>query len=203
MIELTSSDKDTQRFFDFLYKTLKRYKCVLKISSSDVFIDNNMVDGYFSWDSKEIMICIESINWLSTLVHEFCHLLIYKSCTRKENNLRNKALGNMFDWVSHDIELDEKEIIRSVNIVKHMELECERKTVEIIKEYSLPIDIVQYTKEANAYVLFHDFVKLNRQWTTSTYIANMTKVLECMSSEFDMDYANISYPLLELYSEYA
>jgi hypothetical protein len=199
-MELVSSNKNTQIFLDYVYTIMKKHKCVLKISTDDVFIDNNAVGGYFSWTDREILIDITS-NWLSTLVHEFCHLLILKETSRKENNLQYKSSDMMFSWLSKERELSKKEINFYVDVVKLMELECEKRSVEIIKQFDLPIDISTYIKQANAYVIYHEIIKKYRIWS-SVPLSEMTNVMSLMSDKFDMDYINVDSKILKSFEEY-
>ena len=156
-MKLISSNKNTQVFLDYVYDIMKKYKCVLKVSTDDVYIDNNIVGGYFSWTEREIVIDMNS-NWLETLAHEFSHLLILKQTSRRENNIQYKSSDMMFSWLSKERELTLSEINFYIDVVKLMELECERKTIELIKQFDLPIDIPTYIKNANAYLFYHDGV---------------------------------------------
>ena len=48
--------------------------------------------------------------------------------------------------------------------VQEMELDCERKSVEMIKKFDLPIDIEEYTSIANIYIFYYTYAKKNRCW---------------------------------------
>lgn len=199
-MKLISSNKNTQVFLDYVYDIMKKYKCVLKVSTDDVYIDNNIVGGYFSWTEREIVIDMNS-NWLETLAHEFSHLLILKQTSRRENNIQYKSSDMMFSWLSKERELTLSEINFYIDVVKLMELECERKTIELIKQFDLPIDIPTYIKNANAYIFYHDIIKSKRVWCTIP-LSEMTNVINLMSDNFDMDYTTHNIKIQEAFEEY-
>ena len=83
-----------------------------------------------------------------------------------------------------------------------MELDCEKRVVDRIKEYNLPLDIPTYTKRANAYALFYNYMHSNRAWYKIGHEPyNDPKILELMSDKFDMNYHVISDELKALFKE--
>jgi hypothetical protein len=94
------------------------------------------------------------------------------------------------------------------NIAEHiaacrdLELDNEKRTVKIIKEFSLPINITQYIKKSNAYVHFYNYMLISRRWCTpknSPYTNK--KVIESMSGKFDMEYKTLSKNLENIFTE--
>ncbi len=51
-----------------------------------------------------------------------------------------------------------------IDILKNLELDCEKRSVEKILKYNLPIDIKEYIQKANCYVFFYNHMKKTRQW---------------------------------------
>lgn len=142
--------------------------------------------------------------WLPILVHEFCH---FKQWSRQDplwmdlrkNNVQDEDF--LFDWINGK-EFSNEYISDLVPKVRNMELDCERRVIELLRKRQLPIDIIQYTKNANAYVNFYTYMGMKRKW----YIIgkepyNDPKIIELMSDKFDMDYDNLSPELISLYDE--
>jgi hypothetical protein len=45
-----------------------------------------------------------------------------------------------------------------------IELDCERRTVELLRNLQAPIDLDEYTQKANAYVMSYVNVRKTRKW---------------------------------------
>ena len=70
----------------------------------------------------------------------------------------------------------------------------------MIKKWKLPIDVNEYIRKANAYVLFYNYLKKTRKWSEPTNSPYINKnIVEAMSDKFDMDYEKLSPELFELY----
>jgi hypothetical protein len=51
-----------------------------------------------------------------------------------------------------------------------LERDCEQRAIKFIKQFDLPIDIEDYTRKANLYLFFYQYIFLKKKWTTSTTI---------------------------------
>jgi hypothetical protein len=72
----------------------------------------------------------------------------------------------------------------------------------MFKKWDLPVDTALYTKKANAYVLFYNYMKISRKWSNPDNVPYRNKnILEAMSDKFDMDYENLSEELIELFKK--
>ena len=45
-----------------------------------------------------------------------------------------------------------------------LEWDCEKRVLEEIRHWGLPISIREYTRKALAYVIFYEYVKKHRKW---------------------------------------
>lgn len=105
--------------------------------------------------------------WLSTLVHETCHMDQFLEQTElwTDTLVNGVSIWTFVDsWLSHDIELTKEQIETYINIMIGVELDCEIRSIAKIKKYKLPIDLKRYTREANAYMYFHESMKKKRSW---------------------------------------
>jgi hypothetical protein len=99
--------------------------------------------------------------------------------------------------------LDGKEvenIEECINASRDLELDNEKRSVEMIKKWNLPIDVSEYTKKSNAYVLFYNYIKTSRKWSlpgNSPY--SNKEVLSKMSTDFDMNYEKLDPEIHEIF----
>ena len=82
------------------------------------------------------------------------------------------------------------------NIKKYsldLELDNEKRSVQLIKDFNLPINIEKYTRCANAYVLFYNWMLTSRKWCKpgNTPYSNKAVVAAC-SPKFNMRYDQLS-----------
>lgn len=108
--------------------------------------------------------------WLPIFVHETSHMdqWIEKSqlwLNAKDYQLLNDWL-QLKDYPKEDVEILVKKIIT-------LEADCERRTIEKIKQHNLPIDVGYYAQRANAYLYFYQWMLKNRKWyKTAPYEIN-------------------------------
>jgi hypothetical protein len=126
--------------------------------------DGMECNGYFDNQKKVLVIATKNpFNlWLGVLVHESCHLDQYiddnawfKKC--------NEDTQKFNDWLSNpknDLE-NTKDILSGT---VGLELDCEKRSLQKIKEYNLPIDIEMYTKEANEYLFSYIKSLKTKKW---------------------------------------
>lgn len=167
--------------------------------------DNNKCNGYFD-DSSDVPVLAISTGkpfdeWFPTLVHEYCHF------TQWNENIKlwkaNEHCGYVFEWIDgmHD-DVDESFIHECIDLLRDLELDCEKRTAALIKKRHLPIDLKSYIKKANAYINFYNYIKENRKWYSIGKEPYSNKfIIECMSDKFNMDYSNLPNNLLNLYDD--
>lgn len=106
--------------------------------------------------------------WFPVLVHEYCHLLqwldeepAYKDCAIGEQG----DAGTFVDyWFEKQIDLDEQKRKDYFRKVRLMELNNERRAVDIIKIWNLPVDLNEYIRSAAAYVYFYLAAEKFQTW---------------------------------------
>ena len=98
-------------------------------------------------------------DWFPTFIHEYCHfrqhkdrLPIYMNSDDSFNNIWNSLEG------------EDKMKRGSIDVIQKVELDCEKRVVEIIKEYDLPFSVDQYIREANVHVLMYNEVYRYKKW---------------------------------------
>lgn len=167
MIKISSNDENVQKFINHVHSHLRKNKFKLVLHLDELKIGKNSVSGYFSEEDKEIVISLKEQDWLEVLAHEYNHFIqyitnepSYISLTQGDSNY----LSEMWDWIDKESEFEETRLDVMFQTVREMELYCERKTMETIKEFNLPIDLDEYIFSANVYLYFYSFVRKYRCW---------------------------------------
>lgn len=170
----------------------------------------DLVNGYMvEFPKKELAVAIgKSLElWLPVLVHESSHL---DQLLEKSNYWYDSYVpGTIFEtvdiimlWVEGKIELSDTQLNNYIKFSRNVELDCERRTVEKIKKFNLPIDITDYIQKANSYIFFYTAMKKTKAW----YIPGkepyrIKEVWSLCPTEFlaDGEYENIPENLMQEY----
>lgn len=166
--------------------------------------ENIYTRGY--WDDTDVknptLACIITNNeeeWVSIFAHEYCHFCqwreeipIWKESRSIKADTSNKILSNK--------PISLKELNYTLNVMRDIELDCEKRTVKLFKEYKVPINIKSYIKKANAYILFYNHIKTYRQWYPKNSSPYQTEqLLQLCSSRFYKSYDTIPPKLLNMF----
>lgn len=119
--------------------------------------------GEFLYEDKVFRCAARSHSFLSTFVHEYSHFLQYKTGFAKRHAKKFANIERLWDWLSGD-EFSAIKVNKFIEDAIFVELDCDKRAVELILEYNLPIDMEQYIKESNAYIWFYHYVKKYRSW---------------------------------------
>ena len=121
------------------------------------------VSGYWSDDERKLNVAIYCDEWLTVLAHEYGHF-----CQWKENKFLDKATSNAYvdfdEWIERKIELSEKKLEKTCELIQKCELDCEKRALKFIKEFKLYKDEKLYIQKANSYVLGYEAAKITRKW---------------------------------------
>lgn len=199
-----------QRIVDFLQDISEQFArtgCTLKLVPERTvpFIDDSTrVNGYWDEDAKCLVAAVDQPldQWLPLVAHEFAHYRQwlerrepYTAVMKEvEQGLTVEDLG--FGWLEGKHKLSKKKIKLYIGQLRDMELDCERRTLMLIKEYGLPINTVHYAKKAAAYAHFYNVLIETKKWyepMNEPY--NNPVILEYMPSNLDGDFSKISKSL--------
>jgi hypothetical protein len=154
----------------YIRKELQRGEVKLILVKSDsVFLDDEPLDGYYDIQEKKLFVAINKFEeeWVSVLIHEYCH---YKQWKRKTKAVRELELehGDMIEiinlWVHRRIELTKEQQNKYVNGIKKMEKEADKMTVAFIRRHNLPIDIKIYRQNAKKALKTYDSLLKTRSF---------------------------------------
>jgi hypothetical protein len=166
---------------------------------------NIFCNGYFDGDNR-VLACAMGKDisyWLIILLHESSHMDQFLE--NDPNWTNNIGLVQTDKWLegSDDVDLDiiSEEIRTSINI----EIDCERRTIQKIKNWSLEgiIDLEEYIQKSNAYILFYLWMKKRRSWyTIGKEPYNIPEIVSTMPKTLNIDYTQLDPKIEEVFDKY-
>jgi hypothetical protein len=186
--------ENVQTFIKDLKKKCKLHGVKLFLYDAKYIEDQGVrLGGYFDDYKKEIHCAFPSkiqAKYVEVLVHESCHMDQWIQDTKYwKIERKNNSLFQIWQL------LDGKKV-NGLNFhirnVQNMEAECERMSIEKIKEFDLGLNIPNYIQRANTYLLFYSLLKTTKKW--SDYSPYRHK---CIWSKMNNDYIADSFELSE------
>ncbi len=178
--------------------TKKGFEFILS-PSTHIYNDGQSCSGYFDQEGKRLVIATSRKGWITTLVHEYGHFQQYL----EGKYISNKQLIQMqkfTSWLNHEIELSEKEALEFCRLTQKMELDCERRALDLISNYNLssPQD---YIKSANCYIWFYEAARLNRKWECKKEFYDVPEILDLSPKYLISDLEKTPLKFLKLVKE--
>lgn len=184
-------------FLDYVRAFCQEHKVKLELPKSKaVKINEISCRGYFLDDP--LVLCVskhqDDLEFLEILVHEFSHLNQFLDKSKYWTDLKvgDKKLTALYDeWLFQDRKLDDSEVEEYKNKIILMELDCEKRAVEFIKKFELNLNVSNYIKKANAYLLFYHLSKEFKTWfKIGSEPYRVKEVYEQMPDDFNLDHLN-------------
>ena len=171
---LSGNHPNIQRLIKDVKEKCEKLGVTLFLSpeKSVVLSENILSGGYFSDETEgetPVLACaMGQSNFEKAIIlfiHESCHLDQWSE-REQENSLWSKGdtMGLIDEWLDGE-EISDSELDRAFNQSKDIEIDCEKRSVEKIKQYDLPINIEEYIQKANAYILFYNYLRKHRKWS--------------------------------------
>jgi hypothetical protein len=188
-------------FLDHVKKQCKLHgiKLELRKRSSYLKLGGSIrCSGYFDSENKLLVVATKKIEWLDILVHEYAHLTQFvDQCDAWVGAA--KTADEIDRWLrGEEVENIESHIVAC----RQLELDNEKRSVEIIKIFNLPLDLERYVKKANAYVYFYTWMMKTRKWSkpgNSPY-SNET-LIDAMPNEFQDNYEVLPDYIAKVFEE--
>jgi hypothetical protein len=157
-----------------------------------------MVNGYFDEKSKTLACAAgkDISQWLTILIHESSHMDQYLE--QIPEWLNNLDLFETDKWLVGDDNVDMDRINMEIKTAVQVELDCEKRTVDKIKKWSMDniVDVEEYVQKANAYILFYLWMKDNRKWyEIGREPYNLPEIFKEMPKTFETNYSELSAEL--------
>ena len=159
--------------------------------------------GYFDDGENEgvrpVLACsMGKPDGLQILVHEYCHLTQWQDDIKLWKEYNNKGF-KVDEWLEGK---NIRNIRKYIQLAIDLELDNERRSVKMMKKWGLSIDTKKYTKGANAYLQFYNWMLQTRKWSKPTNTPYTNKrIVAAMPDSFRMDYTKLPKRLEKLYKE--
>lgn len=152
------------------------------------------------WDEETLTITVATYNddWLTTLAHEYSHFCQWKNNEFSSDEV-NDAFADFDEWIDGKLELSDERLKEAITVIQDCELDCEKKTLDLIKKYNLFDKPELYIKKSNAYVLSYEIIKLTRKNIHHSGHGS-SKILKLMPKTFIEKY-ELSEELRQLFIE--
>lgn len=191
---------NTRQFINHVKAECKAHGIKFRLKPVSYLVLSKVIrcSGYFDETTKELVVAGKNPRWLEVLVHEFAHLTQWVDNCKEWKNVGD-SIVRVDSWLEGK---RVKHIKKALALTRDLELDNEKRSVRIIKEWDLPIDIKEYTQKANAYVSFYNWMYYTRRWCTpanSPY--RNPKVYKRMPKIFRMDYDNLSEKYMKIFQE--
>jgi hypothetical protein len=139
------------------------------------------------WFDEEELVCATKQPldiWIPVLAHEYSHFRQWKEKSRYYTNGASVAVLDGF--LEGTKVKSNQRLTKAINKIQEMELDCEKRSIDLIGRYGLEFDLSLMIQRANAYIWFYSVVqKLGRWYTTppgmvEQIIKYMPKVFMCI-----------------------
>jgi hypothetical protein len=170
--------------------------------------EDMMVAGYFADKPEPTLACAVGKpvdQWFEILIHESCHMDQWVEQTEIWDDQYLNGIDcdkRMDQWLAGK-EFTEEEYTYFIRIMQAVEIDCERRSVDKINQFNLPVNITSYIKKANSYLFFYSVMLHTHKWCdTAPY--NVPEIVAMMPESFleeDEQYYEVSDELLTLYKE--
>jgi hypothetical protein len=191
---------NVRQFIKFVKAECEANDIKLKLKHTHYIVASKSIrcSGYFDEVSRELVVARNNPQWLEILVHEFAHLTQWKDNCKEWRNLGD-SITKVDDWLAGK---RVKYVKKALGRVRDLELDNEKRSTKLIKDWGLPIDIKEYTQKANAYVQFYNWMYFTRRWCSiKNSPTKNPEVYKQMPTIFRMDYKNMSEKYLRIFEE--
>jgi len=192
--------KNETKFINHVKKTCKIYgiKCSLR-KSGYVKMDGNVrCSGWFDEENKELVVAINRPDWIEILAHEYSHLTQWVEQIKVWKQAE-KSLGIVWEWLDGE---NHRNIAKHISVARDLELDNEKRSVNVIKTFQLNVNIDEYIRKANAYVIFYNWMRKTRRWSKPNNSPYKNQRLKAaMSTKFNMKYKELTPKIEKIFKE--
>ena len=154
MIKLKTYNRAVDNFIKHVANDCEEREIKILVSLVEfVNADSIKSNGYYDDANKVLAISINKPmeEWLRIFVHEYAHSLQDKEkCTPWI--IGSSSCDKFFRWYDNDIQLTKKELNLHCRRTQMLELDCERKALQLITKFHLPLNKKEYARKASAYI---------------------------------------------------
>lgn len=133
--------------------------------------------------------------WVEVFLHEYCHFQQWREGAKAWNDAFIQADDGAYDevceilgeWHNGSCGLTREELHDYCRRTRDLELDCEKRVVELIQREDLNIDWQEYTQRANSYIISYSLTPI----FGDAYViapSQEPRVWQSMPIHFDIDY---------------
>ena len=174
-------------------------------TNSALMVSGYFEDFFFKDRAPELACAIgkPEQEWMKILIHESCHMdqwVEYPELWLSQYSEGKNSDRIMDNWISGK-NFSEQQYTHAIRTMQAIEIDCEKRSAQKIIDLGLPINVSEYIKNANSYVLFYSIILKTRAWYEKPPYET-SEVLAAMPDHWLDDYTEVSDELFELYKKY-
>lgn len=199
-------EANASKFVAHVKRMCETHNVTLITQNEPFYEDEELCGGYFSFDKKELAVsCIQDDYWfINLMVHEYSHMeqwLDDDPCIHTMMRGGIDAGTLIGKWIK-GVNYKNESIKKAIKLIIALEHNCEKRAVQNIIKYKLPINIDEYCRQANTYLYFHYYMKKKRQWEFNKSPLDLVNVIKYMPSELDQNYNRLPKVYYDLFDAY-
>lgn len=140
---------------------LRLVKATYVVEEEDDDIPENRCGGFYDDTKRELVVATGGKTWCATLAHEYSHY---------QQWLDGYDFGD-YDECMDDLALytRRKSVTRAravecVRSIQRVEIDAERRTLDLIRSWGLPVDPRSYLQDVYVDLLWYDMIAHTGQW---------------------------------------
>lgn len=202
------SDKFNNTFYAHVRRECRRYEIKLIVSTENAFFDDNeSYGGYFDHETRELGVSKgdSEPDFISILVHEFSHMeqWIEEDPTYTHHLRGGYESSEIMDKWIKGREYEYNTIKSAIDIIRDCELNCERRAIKNIEKYNLNLDMDDYCRSSNAYIMFYNYIMKKRRWEYEKSASEIPEIVNAMPNDlYSLDYTKLSKKYKDLFDMY-
>lgn len=185
-------DIETQTFLEYVDSVCRLYGAEFRpVQRKNLIHKGQKYAGEFDFSNLKLRVAIATPpeKMLPILVHEFSHFkqlidedpIIYST----ELPDGSDAYDNFMQWVSYDIDLPRHKAVQYGKLARNFEINCDKRALEEIKYWDLPLDHKKYVQQSNSYHLLYNYIAKHRFWPTrSPYEEGYDNIWQVMPTKW-------------------
>jgi len=183
------------KFNRFVITETEKHDVRVEYIDEAIHVDEfgNVIGGEFDHANKKLAISagLSEDEHIRLLAHEFSHFQQWQRNTKAWRHITDTEYDHLlWDWLAGEDDYSESAVQESIARYIDVELECERMALELIQQWSLPIDMKDYCREANACLYFYNIIGETRKWWGKDRAYNDPSILSIMPDELLNDYSH-------------
>lgn len=208
-----NTPENTHHFFHDCIKEMRKHDVNIIISPDEYFkSDGSVYNGYFEGgEDKVFAVAIgkDFDKWFTIFIHEYSHFTQWRDDSPHWTYTPFKDFEHidagilLFLWAGGHIELTKEQALNYTRPTVHVEMDADKRAVELIKKYNLPVNVNRYIQTSNAYTLFYFYMIETREWyKPNKEPYRIEEIVSRMPDYFLDDYNSVDDKILDIYRRF-